>query len=177
MSSTYSSILILCLGSVLAGCAIEPRRNYTPQPKDAILQLRSTGMPMSASFSISSASTACEGFEFAGSVRDGGEGVLLPWIAALSNKLSGVPTVREAAVPADAPVQVKGFSFWQDQYSSGSCGPVAKRFTPTADGVYRVDFVWAGMRKCGLRIVDISRPDEPREVPGEPLICPRPPGL
>lgn len=177
MSSTYSSILILCLGSVLAGCAIEPRRNYTPQPKDAILHLRSTGMPMSASFSISSASTACEGFEFAGSVRDGGEGVLLPWIAALSNKLSGVPTVREAAVPADAPVQVKGFSFWQDQYSSGSCGPVAKRFTPTADGVYRVDFVWAGMRKCGLRIVDISKPDEPREVPGTPLICPRPPGL
>lgn len=177
MSSTYSSILILCLGSVLAGCAIEPRRNYTPQPKDAILHLRSTGMPMSASFSISSASTACEGFEFAGSVRDGGEGVLLPWIAALSNKLSGVPTVREAAVPADAPVQVKGFSFWQDQYRSGSCGPVAKRFTPTADGVYRVDFVWAGMRKCGLRIVDISKPDEPREVPGTPLICPRPPGL
>src|SRR2546427_8564470 len=58
-------------------------------------------MPMSASFSISSATTACEGFEFAGSVRDGGEGVLLPWIAALSNKLSGVPTVQEAAVPAD----------------------------------------------------------------------------
>ncbi|MCP4017009.1 MULTISPECIES: hypothetical protein [Delftia] len=177
MSSTYSSILILCLGSVLAGCAIEPRRNYTPQPNDATLHLRSTGMPMSASFSISSATTACEGFEFAGSVRDGGEGVLLPWIAALSNKLSGVPTVQEAAVPADAPVQVKGFSFWQDQYSSGSCGPVAKRFTPTADGVYLVDFVWAGMRKCGLRVVDISRSDEPREVPGAPLICPRPPGL
>lgn len=171
------SFLILCLSVALAGCAIEPRRNYTPQPKDATLHLRSTGMPMSASFSISSASTACEGFEFAGSVRDGGEGVLLPWIAALSNKLSGVPTVREAAVPADAPVQVKGFSFWQDQYRSVSCGPVAKRFTPTADGVYRVDFVWAGMGKCGLRIVDISKPDEPREVPGTPLICPRPPGL
>ncbi|WP_313282752.1 hypothetical protein [Delftia tsuruhatensis] len=173
----HSFLLVFSLGALLAGCAIEPRRNYTPQPKDATLHLRSTGMPMSASFSISSASTACEGFEFAGSVRDGGEGVLLPWIAALSNKLSGVPTVREAVVPADAPVQVKGFSFWQDQYSSGSCGPVAKRFTPTADGVYRVDFVWAGMRKCGLRIVDISRPDEPREVPGAPLICPRPPGL
>ncbi|MBK0112320.1 MULTISPECIES: hypothetical protein [unclassified Delftia] len=171
------SFLILCLSVALAGCAIEPRRNYTPQPKDATLHFRSTGMPMSAGFSISSASTACEGFEFAGSVRDGGEGVLLPWIAALSNKLSGVPTVREAAVPADAPVQVKGFSSWQDQYSRGSCGPVTKRFTPTADGVYRVDFVWAGMRKCGLRIVDISRPDEPREVPGAPLICPRPPGL
>lgn len=177
MSGMHSFLLVLSLVSVLAGCAIEPRRNYTPQPKDATLHLRSTGMPMSAGFSISSASTACEGFEFAGSVRDGGEGVLLPWIAALSNKLNGVPTVREAAVPTDAPVQVKGFSSWQDQYSRGSCGPVTKRFTPAADGVYRVEFVWAGMRKCGLRIVDISRPDEPREVLGESLICPRPPGL
>lgn len=177
MKNIYFFMLTACLSVVVAGCAIEPRRNYTPQPKDATLHLRSTGMPMSAGFSISSASTTCEGFEFAGSVRDGGEGVLLPWIAALSNKLSGVPTLQEAVVPADVPVQVKGFSSWQDQYSRGSCGPVTKRFTPNADGVYRVDFVWTDMRKCGLRIVDINRPDEPREVPGASLICPRPPGL
>src|SRR2546427_4518833 len=57
-------------------------------------------------------------------------------------------------------------------FRSGSCGPVAKRFTPTADGVYLVDFVWAGMRKCGLRVVDIRSEEHTSELQSQSnLVC------
>ncbi|GKS87093.1 hypothetical protein AVMA1855_23095 [Acidovorax sp. SUPP1855] len=168
---------VVLMSMVLGACSTEPRRLYAQQPGDATVHLHSKNMPMAVGYSLSSSEVPCEGFEYVGSVRDDGKSSLLPWVASLSNALNGVPTERQARVPAGKPVQVKGFSYWSDKYSKGSCGPVARQFVAQPSGVYRVDFVWSGPATCTMRVMDVAVPESPKDVPVQSLNCPRPPGL
>jgi hypothetical protein len=58
----------------------------TANSTDPNVVFRSKGMPMAVMYSVSSSPQACQGFERVGRVFDSGRGVLLPWIANLSEK-------------------------------------------------------------------------------------------
>ncbi len=160
----------LCSVFALAGCAMEPRRNYIAQTGDAELQLRSVGMPMNVVYSISTSEVACEGFENTGAVRDSGEKVLLPWIVKMSSALNRVPTTLDTWAPANTTIQVKGYSSWQGNMGRSSCGPVTKKFTTRAGGKYKVEFLWEGVRRCSMQVSDLST-DPPAPIDSETLDC------
>jgi hypothetical protein len=170
--------LTLCFtGALLLGCTTvppDPPRNYVGKSNDAILVVRSTDMPMGVEFSVSASAKACDGFESIGVVRDSGRGVLLPWIARLTDRLSSAPVERRASIPAGQVVQVKGYGSWRDSAGSGYCGPLVAKFPVVSGSTYLVEFVWKGTSACSIRVADTSVAGDVRPVPFERGVCPRP---
>lgn len=158
---------------VLSGCAVPTPRTYTAKENDPKLIMKSTGMPMNVEYAINSSEVNCENFEYVGMVRDSGRGVLLPWIANLTERLNKVPTQLDSMVPADKKVQIRSYWKWYDGTSKGSCGPLVTTFTPHASGTYLVEFVWEGTASCTSRVFDITNPSEKKTVPAQFQYCPR----
>ena len=60
------SLAFSLTSSLLVGCAAPgPQRTYVGKSNDATLIVRSTNMPMNVSFSVSSSTRSCDGFESA----------------------------------------------------------------------------------------------------------------
>jgi hypothetical protein len=170
-------LAVFLISSLLLGCAApDPQRTYVGKSNDAKLIVRSANMPMNVAFSVSSSTKSCEGFERIGTVRDSGRGVLLPWIANLTERASRVPVEQQAAIPAEQVIQVKGYGHWMDSGGNGRCGPLVAKFSVDPGTTYLVEFVWAGTSACSMRVSDISVATEVRPVPFERGFC-RPPTL
>lgn len=167
---------------LMAGCASVPppvvvddieHQRIVPGGS-AKLILKSTGMPMDVEYSVNSSSEFCKNFEKAGTVRDVGEDVVLPWIAKLSKKLNRTPAEVERLVPAAREVQISGFGKWFNEAGrSNTCGPVVTKFTPKEGSIYLVEFVWQGLVFCSGRVVDVTDPLDKKAVPVEYSVCPR----
>jgi hypothetical protein len=133
-------------------------------------------MPMAVMYSVSSSPQACQGFEHVGRVFDSGRGVLLPWIANLSEKankrIGRTEVSRVRTVSANVPIQVKGYSAWADSSANAlqtttweqSCGPLVTTFTPEASKTYLVKFVFSGTSSCRQQVSDITNPQQPVPV-------------
>ncbi|QCP49948.1 hypothetical protein FAZ95_12630 [Trinickia violacea] len=146
------------------------------QADKAKLVFRSKGMPMSVMFWQSTSAQACGDFQPVGAVFDSGRGVLLPWIANLTEKLNRplrkVETSRVQYVEPGTPVQVKALTKSVDQPTSMSpvqtysCGPIVTSFNPEKAHAYLVEFDFQGMQSCSQHVTDIT--DAAHPVPVEP---------
>jgi hypothetical protein len=143
---------------------------------DAKLLFKSGGMPMPVMYSISSSPQACQGFERVGRVFDSGRGTLLPWIANLTEKankgINRTEVSRTRNVPANVPIQVKGYSRWSSSSANAlqtttwdqACGPLVTTFTPEPSKTYLVEFVFSGASSCRQQVSDITNPQQPVPV-------------
>ncbi|MHA6885010.1 hypothetical protein [Ralstonia pseudosolanacearum] len=143
---------------------------------DSKLIFKSRGMPAIVAYSISSSPQNCQGFERVGRVFDSGRGVLLPWIANLTEKankgINRAEVSRERNVKAGVPIQVMGYSRWSNSSAnalqttiwSQSCGPLVTSFKPGASRTYLVEFVFGGANGCQQQISDITNPEQPIPV-------------
>ncbi|MGH8808108.1 MAG: hypothetical protein ACREX0_09540 [Noviherbaspirillum sp.] len=173
ISSKQLCLALTTIAFVLCGCAMHAPRTYTAKENDPTLILKSTGMPMNVEFAVNSGEVSCENFEHIGIVRDSGRGVLLPWIANMTEKLNSVPTQLHSVVPAHKQVQVRSYGKWYDSTSKGSCGPLVTTFTPQASSTYLVEFMWEGTARCASRVSDITNSLEKKSVPTQFQYCPR----
>ena len=155
----------------LSGCASKYLEPAVPDPGDAVMLIRSSGMPMIVQYSISVDEEMCKGFETVGSVfANTAKGKVLPWIARLdekSRRLLGATTELKIRVRPDRPIQVKGYSNWTGGSSSGSCGPLVTQFTPVSSHTYLVEFLWNGTISCAQAVFDVTNPDEKIAIPVE----------
>jgi hypothetical protein len=163
---------------LLNACAApEPRRVHSLKPADATLILRSIDMPVYVDFSLRSGPSAqpCDGFEKVGTVRDGGGGKLLPWIAELGQWWNRAPGELQTSVPAGQRLDIKGYGAWYGPTTRGSCGPLVAAFVPASSHTYRVEFVWAGLSACSIRVSDTTHPSGVSDMPVHTYGCPSPP--
>lgn len=137
------------------------------------LVLKSTGMPMDVDFFSGTPDEACrEVKRRIGTVRDKGEGVLLPWIAKLSEKLNRLPGELETIVPAREAIKIAGYGHWFDGQARGHCGPVMVAFVPDEKHSYLVEFVWRGTSECTTHVFDVTDPVERKTVSAQAYTCP-----
>ncbi|MEJ7805794.1 MAG: hypothetical protein WKG03_07735 [Telluria sp.] len=149
----------------------------------AKLVFRASGAGHAARYSVSTASEACQGFEPVGNVAYSGRGVLLPWIANMTERTRGAVLntqthISRTAQPGQS-IQVRGMGNWQEGSGlfsrSGNCGPLASRFTPVAGRAYLIDFVWRRDLSCSMVVTDSTDPDVPAIVPADVLTgCAKP---
>jgi hypothetical protein len=167
--------MAIVLLAALGGCATpEPPKNFGANPGDPRLILKSTNMPMNVDYSISAGEKPCDDFEKVGTVRDSGRGVLLPWIANMSETFNKTPTKLETTIPGGKDIQVKAYGNWFDSTSKGFCGPIVTKFPANASRTYLVEFVWAGTSACSVRVSDITDPTSAKSVAATAHDCPRP---
>ncbi|QVX42050.1 hypothetical protein J4H89_24925 (plasmid) [Ralstonia solanacearum] len=188
-----SAAFIFMLAFVMSGCAHRQlsdanvikkgRANdaasktiNTVSSDDPKIVFKSRGMPAIVAYSISSSPQNCQGFERVGRVFDSGRGVLLPWIANVTEKankaVNRAEVSRERQVPAGVPVQIMGYSRWSNSSTnaiqttiwSQSCGPLVTSFRPEASRTYLVEFVFGGANGCQQEISDITNPEQPIPV-------------
>ena len=123
---------------------------------DAILKFASTGAPMHVTFEMSTSEEDCDGFKRIGRVFDSGRGVLLPWIAKMTEganrAVMGTRTEVTRKAAGNQPVQIRGKSSW----GGGSCGPITMKFIPEPSKSYLVEFAFAGNSACSQRVFDIT---------------------
>ena len=163
----------LAVQLALGGCASKYLEPAVPDPGDAVIIIRSSGMPMIVKYSISVDEEMCKGFETVGSVfANTAKGKILPWIARLdekSRRLLGATTELKIRVRPDRPTQVKGYSNWTDYVAggsrNGSCGPLVTQFTPVSSHTYLVEFLWNGTSSCAQAVFDVTDPDEKIAIP------------
>ncbi len=185
--------LIVCLVFLMAGCAhrksvddgeikkgkthdVASEMKESSSNDASKLVFKSRGMPAIVAYSISSSPENCQGFERVGRVFDSGRGVLLPWIANLTEKankgINRAEVSRERKVQAGVPVQIMGYSRWSNSNAnalqtiiwSQSCGPLVTSFRPEASRTYLVEFVFGGANGCQQQISDITNPEQPIPV-------------
>lgn len=130
-------------------------------------------MPMNVEYSVGPVELACKELGKAGTVRDKGKAVLLPWIVKLTEKLNRVPDQIETIVPAQVAVQVAAYGSWYDSTSKGHCGPVNMAFLPAEKHTYLVEFIWRGTSACGSKVFDVTDPTARVAVVAIPKVCPR----
>ena len=163
----------LAVQLALGGCASKYLEPAVPDPGDAVIIIRSSGMPMIVKYSISVDEEMCKGFETVGSVfANTAKGKILPWIARLdekSRRFLGATTELKIRVRPNRPTQIKGYSNWTDYAAgtsrNGSCGPLVTQFTPAGSHTYFVEFLWDGTRSCTQAVFDITHPDEKIAIP------------
>ena len=183
-------IMLSLLLALVTGCASKTPADYKEpaiatsavDSGHARIVMRSSGMPMTVNYATSVSPIACEGFSQIGRVFHSGREVLLPWIASMTEKSRkaisrDLPQV-EQVVPADQPVQIKGYSGWNDtspqMTSSGSCGPLTSQFTPAAGKTYLVEFRFSGTSNCAQQVYEVDASEQHLPVtPVEPLRCGR----
>ena len=167
------ALSFLAVQLVLAGCASKYLEPAVSDPGDAVVIIRSSGMPMIVKYSVSFDEEMCKGFETVGSVfANTAKGKILPWIARLdekSRRLFGATTELKIRVRPDRPTQVKGYSNWTDYVAggsrNGSCGPLVTQFTPVSSHTYLVEFLWNGTISCAQTVSDVTNPDEKIVIP------------
>lgn len=144
----------------------------------ARIVLRSEKRPYGVNFSSSSSTTSCQDFKTIGNVMDAGHGVVYPWIAKLSSKMTRSKTFIEADIEPNESIQIRGYGSWVNDdtffITRGNCGPITSTFTPAADHAYLVQFIWDG-NACSQVISDATNPDSPIPLPVETVFsCPKP---
>lgn len=153
------------------------------EPGTAKLVMRTfgaVGTTSNAQFAVSTAEASCQGFQHLGAATYTGNGVVYPWIARATRVgTRAEPYLVHEAMPGQ-PIQVRGFGQWSTggtnvAFRTGSCGPMAVRFTPVENHAYTVEFVWEKGLSCRLAVMDATDPDAPqpieaRAIPG----CPAP---
>lgn len=137
------------------------------------LVLRSAGASYAVQFSTSTSTTACEGLEKQGTVRDQGRGVIYPWIANMGRGLSGNRGFLEQELETlPESIQVQGYASLQSSntlYSTtGHCGPLTVQFQPKANRAYLVNFLFEG-NACRMQVSDSTDPDAPIPVSTESI--------
>lgn len=166
---------LLAVLLALGGCAQKYMEPAVSDPSDAVLVIRSNGMPMLVQYSISFDEEMCKGFEKVGTVfANTAKGRVSSWIAKFDEKtrrLTGATTELKVRIKPDRPIQVKAYSSWSD-YGAGmrrdsSCGPLVSRFTPAGSHTYLVEFLWGDSASCGQAVSDITNPAEKKPVPAD----------
>ena len=179
----FRVLTVLAVGIALAGCAHrhhadadnEQSNNAVRVDKDAAappvnsdgakVVFQSTGMPTLVTYSVSTSGKTCEGFDPVGRVFDSSRGVLLPWIAKLTEKTNKAVLRTEVSrtrdVQADVPLQIRGYSQWTASSDpkiirQNSCGPVETTFVPKKGRTYLVKFAFLGGNQCEQRLSDIT---------------------
>lgn len=135
----------------------------------ALLTFVSSGAPMHVNYEMSASEENCEGFKRVGKVFHSGRGVLLPWIAKVTegaNKaVMRAHTKIKKSVPGNQLVQIRSQSSW----GGGSCGPLTVKFIPEPSKSYLVDFAFAGNSACSQRVIDVTDPSQEKEVAVQPI--------
>ncbi len=141
------------------------------------LVVRNRRIGFRSAFETNSSSTDCNAYEKLGTTVDAGRGVLLPWVADLSQSLTlgkkDQGFIETTLVPGQS-IQVRAHASMASSgpgTSSASCDAVYIRFTPEVNRAYLVELN-VSQKDCVLSVVDASNPDAPVQVPTEqPLIC------
>jgi len=131
------------------------------------LVMRGFGRPFTGSFELNASQDQCTGFERAGSFAVVGRGVLLPWIADMTSRMSLTGKMDEFLakdIQPSQPIAVKAYGGWADYEqatktsSNGRCGPVSAAFLPQPGRAYLAEMDWSG-GQCQLKISDATDPD------------------
>ena len=195
--SSHEGLGLLLMSCILCGCsagktyreidpaaAAEDERQSngyyslkSVSPGTTKLVIRSSGMPGTVSVFTTTSDIPCKDFKPLGNVIDTGHGVLYPWIAKFSEKLTLSKTFVETEIEPNKTIQIRGYGAWASDgrpgSTSGHCGPITSVFTPLANRAYLLQFLWLGTR-CQQVISDATDPDAPVSVVAKNTDCPWP---
>lgn len=162
------TFVVIAMVLALSGCANGPIRHYIAKENDARLTLRSNG-DAAVQYSLSSESGTCSNFEYVGLVNESTYGLPRSWLASMPEKIP--EKVRQAQVPTDAELRIKGYA--RANRGDESCGPLVASFRPEPGKAYEVEFKWQS-KGCGMVVTDTTQANIPKPVVTKMRSCPNP---
>lgn len=165
---TSQTLAVIAMTLILAGCANEPLRSYSPNADDASLVMRSSG-GATVQYSLSSETGTCGGFEYVGLVSESAYGLPGSWLSSMPEKIR--MQARETRVSINTELRIKGYA--RADRGDASCGPLIASFQPEARKAYAVEFKWLD-RGCGMVVRDVTDADSPKSVTTKIRSCPNP---